>query len=220
MSRHVHDTTHGPAVRSSFRSAVDGFVELVGTVPAARLGEPALGSWSVRDLIGHACRALSTIESYAGRAADGPPVDGPAAYYAAAGAAPPGSDDRRRRDASIAERGREAGEALGDDPAAAVRVLAERVTALVDRSDDATPMATAVGRMTLAGYLPTRTFELVVHGLDLAGALGLPVPEVLRPAIAASTVLAGEIAAGRPDAPQVLLALCGRHGLPEGFSVV
>jgi hypothetical protein len=35
-----------------------------------------------------------------------------------------------------------------------------------------------------------------------------------------STVLAEEIAAGLPSAPDVLLALCGRRGLPEAFSVV
>ena len=171
------------AVPSSFHGAVGGFVELVGTVPAGRLAEPALGTWTL------------------------------------AGASPPGSDARRKRDESIAERGKKAGAALGVDPATAVRALAERVTALVDATEDETPMATAAGRMTLVGYLPTRTFELVVHSLDLAGALDLSVPPTLGPAIAASTALAGEIAAARPDAPLVLLAPCGRRNLPATFSV-
>jgi hypothetical protein len=74
--------------------------------------------------------------------------------------------------------------------------------------------------MTLIGYLPTRTFELAVHSLDLAGALHLAVPQVLGPAVSASLVLAAEIAAASPEAPQVLLALCGRRRLPEAFSVV
>jgi uncharacterized protein (TIGR03083 family) len=215
----VSDACDSGAVRSSFHGAVDGFVELVGAVPAGRFDDPALGTWTVRDLIGHASRALSTIEDYCGRESDGPIVDGPAEYFTLAGASPPGSDARRKRDESIAERGKQAGAALGDEPATAVRALAERVTALVDATEDEMPMATAAGRMTLVGYLPTRTFELVVHGLDLAGALGLRVPPALGPAIAASTALAGEIAAARPEAPLVLLALCGRRNLPATFSV-
>ncbi|MCL4413405.1 MAG: maleylpyruvate isomerase N-terminal domain-containing protein [Actinobacteria bacterium] len=207
-------------VRSTFRCAVDGFVAVVDAVPSTRLSEGALGSWNIRDLIGHASRALSTIESYGGRTIEGPLTAGPAGYFAQIGEAPPGSDARRRRDDMIAERGREAGAALGDNPAATVRTLAERVIDLVDTMGGDTPVASPAGQMTLAGYLPTRTFELVVHTLDLATALGLPVPEVLRPAIAMSTMLAGEIAAGLPSAPDVLLALCGRGGLPEAFSVV
>ncbi len=81
-------------------------------------------------------------------------------------------------------------------------------------------MASPAGQMTLAGYLPTRTFELAVHTLDLSAALGAPVPEVLQPAIAMSVMLAAEIAAGLPSAPDVLLALCGRRRLPEAFNVV
>lgn len=207
-------------MRSSFRRAVDGFVELVDAVPLDRLDDPALGSWNVQDLIGHASRALSTIESHCGREGGGPHIDGPAEYFSVAGGAPPGSEARRLRDESIAERGKESGAALGDHPAEGVRALAERVTTLVDRSDDQTPVATPVGQMTLGGYLPTRTFELVVHGLDLAAALDLPVPEVFGPAIAASTMLAGEVAASHSEASRVLLALCGRHGLPSTFSVV
>ncbi len=210
----------GTGRRASFHAAVEGFVQLVGAVPAGRLDQPALGEWDVRGLIGHTSRALSTIEAYCGQQADGPLVEGPAAYYLRAGSSPPGSEARRQRDASIAERGREAGAALGQDVAGAVRSLAARAIALVDASDDTTPVACPAGPMTLAGYLPTRTFELVVHSLDLAQALGLPLPPALGPAISESVVLAGEVAAASPEAAQVLLALCGRRRLPEGFSVV
>ena len=214
------DTTGFADVRAIFRCAVAGFVSVVDAVPSARFSEAALGSWSIRDLIGHASRALTTIESYCGQTIDAPSLGGPAEYFARIGQAPPGSEGRRQRDAMIAERGRDAGAGLGDNPAAVVRTLAERVVAFVDATGDETPVASPAGQMTLAGYLPTRTFELVVHTLDLAAALGAPVPEVLQPAIAMSTVLAAEIAAGLPSAPDVLLALCGRRGLPEAFSVV
>jgi uncharacterized protein (TIGR03083 family) len=213
------DDTSGD-VRASFRCAVAGFLSIVEAVPPGRFSETGLGSWSVRDLIGHTSRAMATIEEYCGRSGDGPPVSGPAQYFARVGQAPPGSDARRQRDAMITERGREAGASLGEDPVAAVSALAERVVAFVAASADDTPVASAAGQMTLAGYLPTRTFELVVHSLDLTVALGLVVPEVMKPAIAASMMLAAQIAADMPSAPEVLLALCGRRVLPEGFTVV
>ena len=59
--------------------------------------------------------------------------------------------------------------------------------------------------MTLIDCLPTRTFELAVHGLDLARALGLPTPASLRPGIAASLELAGAIGARLPTAGDLLL---------------
>ncbi len=207
------------SVRCCFRSAADGFADLVSSVPPSRLGEPALGSWSVRDLIGHTSRALSTIEAYCGRPAPGERLSGPAAYLAAVEACPPGSDARAQRDRAIAERGTASGAALGEDPASAVRALAGRVVHLVDSTDDETPMATPMGPMTLLGYLPTRTFELAVHSLDLAAALRLALPAELEPPIGASLVLAAEVAAAGRAGP-VLLALCGRGPLPVPFSVV
>lgn len=199
---------------------MDGFTEVVSAIPPGRLGELALGSWSVQNLIGHASRALSTIEDYCGQRAPGEQISGPAAYFVAAGAPALGSEARELIGKNIAERGKRSGEALGDDPASAVRLLARRVVSLVENSGDLTPMATALGPMTLVDYLPTRTFELTVHSLDLAGALNLTVPRELEPAITASLVLAAEVAAAGNDAGQVLLALCGRGPLPVPFTVV
>ena len=51
--------------------------------------------------------------------------------------------------------------------------------------------------MTLVGYLPTRTFELVVHGLDLAAAVGADVPAQLAGPLAGLSP-AGRCAGGRP----------------------
>jgi Mycothiol maleylpyruvate isomerase N-terminal domain len=129
-------------------------------------------------------------------------------------------DARQRRDAAIAERGRSSGAALGDDPAAAVKKLSRRVTALVNASPEDAPLATPMGMMTLAGYLPTRTFELTVHSLDLARALHRTAPASLKPAITASCELAGSLAGQLPAAPELLLLLSGRGGLPQGVSVV
>lgn len=150
---------------------------------------------------------------------DGPELADAVAYFQAA---QPSGDDRERRrlDAVIEERGREAGAALGDDPGADLRDLTTRVLALVERSADDEPVATPFGQMTLTTYLPTRTFELAVHGLDLARAVRRDVPTGLLPGIRASCDLAGRLAGSSPAAPDLLLLLVGRAGLPEGLSAL
>jgi len=68
-------------------------------------------------------------------------------------------------------------------------------------------------------YLPTRTFELAVHSLDIAGAVGISFTlpdDVLTEAVA----LAGRIAVATRQGETVLLALTGRAELPPSFSIV
>lgn len=74
--------------------------------------------------------------------------------------------------------------------------------------------------MSLADYLPTRTFELTVHNLDLARAIGAPVPAAIGPAISEACGLAGRLAGCHPQAAELLLMLTGRTQLPTGLSVV
>jgi uncharacterized protein (TIGR03083 family) len=199
-------------VKSCYQGAAQALLELVAQVPEAAWSLPALGEWDVRGLTGHASRALSTVETYLAAPAAGPRLDGPVSYFTAirAGASP----------AAIAQRGRETGDALGEDPAAAVGELVQRVTGLVGRAPDDALVATPAGTLTLIDYLPTRTFELAVHGLDLARAVGIPAPASLNPGIAASLELAGAVAAQLPTAGDLLLLLTGRTGLPTGLSVV
>lgn len=200
-------------VRDCYLGAARAFLELVAQVPEAAWPSPALGEWDVRGLTGHASRALSTLEAYLGRPASaGPRLEGPVSYFLAirGGTSP----------AAIAQRGRESGSALGADPAGSVRDLVGRITGLIRDNPDDALVGTPAGTMTLVDYLPTRTFELAVHGLDLARALGLPPPVSLNPAIAASLELAGAIGSKLPSAAELLLLLTGRSGLPEGLSVL
>jgi hypothetical protein len=53
--------------------------------------------------------------------------------------------------------------------------------------------ATPFGTTTLLAYLPTRTFELTVHTLDIAQAIDIDVPERLDDPIEASLVLAARL---------------------------
>ena len=200
--------------RAVFIAAADAFTDLVQRVPPDAWGGPGLGTWTVRDLTGHASRSLTTIEAYLDRAA--PPVDEPRStavgYYLVALA---GAGDQ----ADIEARGRAAGAALGDDPAGAVAALRDRVLARLADTPDDRVVATPGGALTLVDYLPTRTFELVVHSLDLAAAVGVPDGQPDE-AVGRAVTLAGAIAAVRADGRRTLAALTGRGELPAGFSVV
>lgn len=198
--------------RDVFFAAADGFVDLVSRIGSHRWDSPGLGAWDLRALVGHASRSLITITEYVDRPVETEEIASPGAYYEAA-AAMAGADL-----AAVVERGRQAGLVLGEDPAAAVRALRDRAVARLSDQPDVL-MHTIVGGMSLEHYLPTRTFELVVHGLDIARAAELPYtprPDVL----ARSLALAGEIAVRTGAGAQVLLALTGRARLDEDFSVV
>lgn len=200
-------------IRNDFRRAAEVFADTVAAVPPREWERPALGTWTVRDLVGHTSRALSTVASYLdpGSRAEYPELPEPVAYYRASATADP---------EAIAQRGRQAGLALGQDPQAAVRTLAQRVLSLVATAADDAAVATPVGTMTLGDYLPPRTFELVVHTLDLLRALAAPVPPGLREPLAAALQLAVRLSAESGHGAEVLLALTGRRPLPAGFTVL
>jgi uncharacterized protein (TIGR03083 family) len=201
-----------PSPRTTFLGAAAAVADLIDTIPSTAWDGPGLGAWDLRALVGHTSRALVTVVTYLGRPAAAEEVATPEAYYVVirAGGADP---------AAVAERGRAAGAALGADPAAGLRALVADATAALDRAGDDDLMTTAAGGMRLLAYLPTRTFELAVHGADIAAATGLPVaipPAVLAEAAALAARTAVEVGQG----PVVLAALTGRTVLPPGFSVV
>jgi hypothetical protein len=76
-----------------------------------------------------------------------------------------------------------------------------------------------VGGMRVRDWLPTRTLELVVHGMDAAGAAGVPF-EPPAAALAETAAVLARVAAAVGDGPAVIRALTGRGTLPAGFSVV
>jgi hypothetical protein len=198
------------AEQHAFTAAADWFADVTVTADG-RWDAPALGVWTVRDLVGHTSRALSTIETYLAAGAAEATVGTAVEYFRIVlGAA--GDPD------AIAQRGRDAGAALGPDPGSAVVDLAERVVGLVRRSEADALVATPAGGMSLASYLPTRTFELVVHTTDLAVALGQD-PEPPTEAAARVWALVGELAADRREIAPLLLAATGR-GLSNSYSVL
>jgi uncharacterized protein (TIGR03083 family) len=194
--------------RAAFTAAAATFRGTVAHV-GDRWDQPGLGEWTVRDLVGHTSRSLVTVEEYLDAEPGAIEVESAVGYYSAVSHIAP---------ASVVERGRAAGVALGDDPEGFLAALDARVQARVASAPDDAYVATAAGGMRLIDYLPTRTFELVVHTADLAVALdvvGTPGDE-----IASAWRLAGQLAHGHGAAADVLLALTGRRTLPEGFSVL
>jgi uncharacterized protein (TIGR03083 family) len=199
---------------STFALAAHSFAALAHDIPAECWDGPGLGEWDLRSLVGHASRSLITVSTYLNSAAEHEDVTSAQDYYAKIRvyASKLGAAD-------IVERGRQAGRDLGDDPAATIdRLVSQVVGELADAGD---PLISVIGGLgiRLSNYLPTRTFELAVHGLDIARAVDIsfaPPPDVLEDA----TVLAARIAAVEGDAETVLMALTGRSGLPPSFSVV
>ena len=203
-------STSWTASRDTFAEAAAWFVSV-----AARVGDrweaPGLGEWDVRALVGHTSRSLLTVEAYLGIPAGTVDVGSTAAYYLATRARAAGPE--------VAQRGRDAGAALGADPAAAVARIAARVLPLLDATDGTELVTTIAGGMRLCDYLPTRVLELVVHTLDLATALGLPVEPPARGAAVALEIVA-DLAVADGRAAPLLLAATGRTGLPPGFTVL
>ena len=196
--------------RRAFADATQWFVGTTARV-GDRWAAPGLGEWDVRALVGHTSRSLLTVEAYLARPADAVAVASAGDYFRATRAIAAGAD--------VAARGRDAGDALGADPAAAVAEIAARVGPLVDGCDGAELLTTIAGGMRLADYLPTRTFELTVHTADLATALGLPL-DVPGTAAAQALALVTDLAVSDGSAGSLLLASTGRAGLPAGFSVL
>ncbi|WGW10580.1 maleylpyruvate isomerase N-terminal domain-containing protein [Saxibacter everestensis] len=179
------------------------------------MSHPGLGEWNIRDLAGHTSRSLITVETYLAvpMTSDPPTLRDPVAYYRATAATLAGA-------AAVVERGRQAGRDLGPDPVQTVQRLVDRVIAIVRDSPDDSILTTPFGTIGLLDYLPTRTFELTVHSLDLIRAAAVALPSQLDGAIDASLQLAARMAYESERGVPALLALTGRQQLPEGFSVV
>jgi uncharacterized protein (TIGR03083 family) len=194
------------------QTAADLFVGLVAKVQPEQWDSPGLGEWTVRDLVGHTSLALLSLEERLGHRAHEVEVTGPAAYYRKALAQMTPEEN--------AEAGRAAGKRLGLNPAADVAALAARVLPRVNNVTDSRVIHTSVGGMRLVDYLPTRVFELTVHSLDLAGALGVVVDPPL-PAMVTSMHVLGNLASIHPDrGMRLLLAGTGRTHFPPELSVL
>lgn len=212
---HAESVPDQDSPTETFAQAGQVFAALVRDIPADAWDRPGLGEWDLRALVGHTSRSLITVETYLGQPAEHEDVLTPADYYVAIKPLLASTADA----ASITERGRAAGEALGADPTAFVAELVARVVPLAAAAGD--PVITTIaGGMRLRQYLPTRTFELVVHSFDIASAAGLPEPDFPRTVLTETVSLAAAAAVALGSGPLLLRAVTGRSALPVDFSVV
>lgn len=204
--------------RRTYRSAAIAFADLVSRIPAAALDGPGLGEWTLRDLLGHTVSsALRQVPAVLAEPSPTLLVAAAEDYFAVVRRTPP--EIVAAAVSASTDDARAAGAALGDQPAEAVSAHIGRATTALAGVNDDDLIATPAGGMRVRDWLPTRTFELVVHGSDAAAAAGLPFD--LDPgALAEATALAACIAAATGDGLPALRALTGRAPLPPGFSVL
>lgn len=190
-----------------FGHAASGFATLVDAVPAARLDGPGLGAWTLRELIGHTARALSTVVDYLRLPAPAEATIASAEEYLEVVLRQQGDD------AAIEARGRAMAAELGDDLLARICRLADEASTAVEASDPHRLVAVGSGggnAMRLDEYLRTRCFELTVHGVDIADAAGIdwrPEPALVLDALQ----LAASSAAARGRGLEALRLLTGRR---------
>jgi uncharacterized protein (TIGR03083 family) len=203
------------SARATYAEAAVAFLDLAAQVPLDRYAGPGLGSWDLRSLIGHTGRSLVTVVQYLDTRADEVAAEDAADYFAVVSRMAHGTT----RDA-VHLRGIEAGIALGEDPMASLRASRDDAEAALDLLEGTDPVVnTAAGGMRVSDYLPTRTFELTVHSLDIARATGLDFTPPAE-ALADTLALASASALRQGYGVDVVLALTGRQPLPSGASVV
>ncbi|WP_028643136.1 maleylpyruvate isomerase N-terminal domain-containing protein [Nocardioides sp. URHA0020] len=201
--------------RATYAEASAAFLALAARLPVERYAEPALGNWDLRSLVGHTARSLITVTTYLSTRADAVETEDAADYFATVSRLVHGTV----RD-QVHLRGVEAGIALGDEPMTVLANARDEAEMALDLLEGTDPVVTtAAGGMRVSDYLPTRTFELTVHSLDIARATGIDfVPPA--EALADTLALASASALRQGYGVEVLLALTGRQPLPEGASVV
>ena len=195
---------------ATYLEAGASFADLVASLPPPLSG-PGLGDFDLRALVGHTARSLVTVSEYLRRPAASVDLETAADYVAGLATAVAADPE------GVNRRGVEAGAMLGDDPAGAVRLLLDEVVADLARATPDQLVTTIGGGMRLRDYLPTRSFELVVHCLDIAAA----VPTRWTPpaaALADAVALAAEVAVRRGEGTILLRLVTGRE--PGGISIV
>jgi uncharacterized protein (TIGR03083 family) len=200
--------------RATYDAAATAFLDLAARVPLERYAGPGLGDWDLRSLIGHTSRSLVTVSTYLGTRAETIAAESPAAYYSAVSRIVTSESVD-----AVHQRGVDAGRGLGDDPLGVLRQQKADADAALDALDGDPVIETIAGGMRVSDYLPTRTFELTVHCLDIARATGLDFTPP-RSALAESLALAAATAVELGMGADVLLALTGRQALPPNCSVV
>ena len=204
-------TAFGDKVREAYLESAEFFAKLVDGVDIDVWEEHALGQWTVRDLAGHTYRSISTVVGYSEKPALQVDVESPAQWIV---------NVRQNMDPDrVAEMGRSAGLEIMDSPTMMVRGFLNMARERVNDLDEDFILATPQGGMRLIDYLQLRTMELVIHGRDLADALGVEAEPPTSGVQVALQVLTG-VAVAEGRGPALANALTGRSALPANYNLL
>lgn len=186
---------------AAYRSAGYWWGSLVGGIEAHQWALPALGEWNVRELVAHTSRAFTTVTDYAtGDVKDPTRIETAAEYFRTVLA-------EQTPHVHIAARARTEVASEPDWIDANDRRWSDASQVVANLAGDH-DMHTFVGEMSLDQYLATRVVEVVVHGLDLSAAIGIPSHPPIGAARVAVDVLL-DLSTG-DDVASVLRLLTGR----------
>ncbi|MGA4668389.1 maleylpyruvate isomerase family mycothiol-dependent enzyme [Propionibacteriaceae bacterium Y1923] len=191
-----------------------GVLGLIEQVPEDAAQRPGLGNWTLAELAAHSMRAWTTLTQYL---ADPEPTgETPisAVVYLAEGMATDGVH------AGVEQRARQDAAEIGTSLAAAAREAAAAARDALDEAPDSRLVTTRFGVLALRDFLRTRNLELVVHGLDLAKALGVEPPPELVEATVPAMLLLTQVAVERGMAVPLLEAAAGRAPLDAGYNLM
>ena len=201
----------GDKIREAYLESAEFFAGLVDGVDIDGWEEPALGQWTVRDLAGHTYRSISTVVGYSEKPA--PQVDVESTTQWILNVRQNANPDR------VAELGRSAGLEIMDNPQMMVRGFLNMARDRVNDLDEDFILATPQGGMRLIDYLQLRTMELVIHGSDLAQAVGVEATPPASGMQVALQVLTG-VAVAEGRGPALANALTGRGALPANYNLL
>ncbi|MBM3939391.1 MAG: hypothetical protein FJ318_00580 [SAR202 cluster bacterium] len=198
--------------RTAFKDASRCFVDTVARIPAGRWQAAGLGEWTVRETVGHTCRAYTTLLDGLGAGATAATITSPSHYYRVAQTGPDA-------DQAGADRGRQAAAHMDDEPLGYVRELAARAETLVDATPDTAIATVRFGTMRFADFLVTRASGLLAHALDIARAAGVDLDPPASATRATFDILR-ELAIDDGVFPSIVFALTGRGSLHPRFNLL
>ncbi len=194
--------------QAGYLAAVDSVTAVIPKI--TDFTAPGLGVWDVMGLTGHLLRAIRTPLTYlAEPEPSGEPLPDAAAYY---------ERYLRRRadgpatvDRAVADRGSEELAALTPaEVAPAFENAASALRSVLPATPAERRLPSPMGVMRIQDYLRTRNLEVVVHGVDLSRATGVPWQPPDEPLQDTLTLLT-EVALRRGRATDLLMVLTGRQ---------
>ena len=198
--------------KQAFLQAGTFFVDTVDKIGPGQWDEPALGSWNVRDLVGHTSVSFARLAEFCQQRADRINITSAAHHYHV-GLAVPGAND------AIAEKGKESGQRLGDNAAQVIRAAFNETVMVLESVPDDTAIAYPNGGIKLEHYIETRVLELTVHTLDILAATGIEM-EPPREALSCTLHVLADLAVDSGFGSQLALLATGRAVAANRFSVL